>query len=170
MISLLYDHPWHEQWHFKLLRKNVQRKFPHPLSPSPISLLSSIQAVFLRDYFTQYWKSTRDYKRPDLVAVGGKNAMRGRSAANPSRFTRCACLFSKSRKIRDCSYSILGDQGAVTWVGKKGGEVFKNGCERPWDATLNKPVPWLIRMLASDWAQKILSEASIDRAVSLIFL
>lgn len=105
-----------------------------------------------------------------LSSGWGENAMRDRSAANPSRFTRCACLFSKSRKIKDCSYSILGDQGAVTWVGKNGGEFFKNGCERPWDATLNKPVPWLIRMLASDWAQKILSEASIDRAVSLIFL
>ena len=49
--------------------------------------------------------------------------------------------FLSREKIRDCSYSILGDKGAVAWVGKNGGEVFKNGCERPWDATLNKPVP-----------------------------
>ena len=32
--------------------------------------------------------------------------MRGRSAANLSRFTRCACLFSKSGKIRDCMLSF----------------------------------------------------------------
>ena len=34
-------------------------------------------------------------------------------------------------------------------------DVFKNGRESLWDATLNKPVPQLILILVSDWAQKI---------------
>ena len=34
-------------------------------------------------------------------------------------------------------------------------DVFKNGQESLWDATLNKPLPQLIRILISDWAQKI---------------
>ena len=34
-------------------------------------------------------------------------------------------------------------------------DVFKNGRESLWDATLlNKPVPQLIRILVSDWAQR----------------
>ena len=41
--------------------------------------------------------------------------------------------------------TILGDPGAVSWVGINGGER---------DITLNKPAPRLIRMLVSDWAQK----------------
>ena len=38
--------------------------------------------------------------------------------------------------------------GAVSWV-------RKNGRECPWNATLNEPVPRLIRILGCDWAQKI---------------
>ena len=41
----------------------------------------------------------------------------------------------------------LGDPGAVSGVGKNGGESFQNGRESPWDATVNKPVPRLIRMI-----------------------
>ena len=40
--------------------------------------------------------------------------------------------------------------------GKAAVKVFKNGRDHPWDATVNKPVPRLIRMLVSDWAQKYL--------------
>ena len=52
-------------------------------------------------------------------------------------------------------------------------DVFNNGRESLWDATLNKPVPQLIRILISDWAQKYFcaqSEASIYLTAFAIFL
>ena len=36
-------------------------------------------------------------------------------------------------------------------LGKTGANVFKDGWESPWDATLKKTVPRLIRMLDSAW-------------------
>lgn len=59
-------------------------------------------------------------------------------------------------------------------LGKTVAKVFKNGWERPWDATLNKSVPQIIRMFVSDLGSKILfcsqSEASIYHAAFMIFL
>ena len=43
---------------------------------------------------------------------------------------------------------ILGGPGA----GLTAVSVFKNGREKPWDATVKEPVPRLIRMFVSDWA------------------
>lgn len=54
------------------------------------------------------------------------------------------------------SFPSLGDPGAVSWSGKTAAKDFtKDGRENPWNATLNKPVPLLIRTLISDWAQEI---------------
>ena len=52
---------------------------------------------------------------------------------------------------------IIGDPSSERSVrsGKTAAKVFKYGRESPWDATLNKPVPLLIRMLVCDWAQKL---------------
>ena len=47
-------------------------------------------------------------------------------------------------------------QGRSAGSGKTEAKVFKNGQESPWDATLNEPVPQLIRILVCDWAQKII--------------
>ena len=46
--------------------------------------------------------------------------------------------------------TMFGDQRAVNWVGKTAAKVFKNGQDRPWDATLKEPVPQLSRLLVSD--------------------
>ena len=43
---------------------------------------------------------------------------------------------------------ILGGPGA----GLTAVSVFKNGREKPWDATVKEPVPRLIRMFVPDWA------------------
>lgn len=40
-------------------------------------------------------------------------------------------------------------------LGQQKRKVFKNGRESPWDSARNKPVLLRIRMLVSDWAQKI---------------
>ena len=47
-------------------------------------------------------------------------------------------------------------QGRSVGSGKTEAKVFKNGWKSPWDATLNEPVPRLIRILVCDWAQKII--------------
>ena len=38
--------------------------------------------------------------------------------------------------------------------GKTAAKVFKNGQDRPWDATLKEPVPQLSRLLVSDWPNR----------------
>ena len=47
-------------------------------------------------------------------------------------------------------------QGRSVGSGKTEAKVFKNGRKSPRDATLNEPVPRLIRILVCDWAQKII--------------
>ena len=49
-------------------------------------------------------------------------------------------------------YIILGDPGAV----RRRRKLSRTGKESPWDATLTEPVPRLIWVLASDWAQKVI--------------
>ena len=54
-------------------------------------------------------------------------------------------------------FSILGDPGAVSQVGRKGGrKVFKYGRNSPRVPTLTKLFPKFKRMFAPDWAQKML--------------
>ena len=64
-----------------------------------------------------------------------------------------AHLFWKQKILWFYSLQIIlpGDPGTVSWVRKNGGEVFKNGQERPWDTALNEPDP---RILVLDWVQK----------------
>ena len=47
-------------------------------------------------------------------------------------------------------------QGRSVGSGITEAKVFKNGRTSPCDATLNEPVPRLIRILVCDWAQKII--------------
>ena len=47
-------------------------------------------------------------------------------------------------------------QGRSVGSGKTEAKVFKNGHKSPRDATLNEPVPRLIRILVCDWAQKMI--------------
>ena len=59
--------------------------------------------------------------------------------AAPKVFTECvnSCVY-----YRLFNYSILGDPGAVSWVGRKGGtKVFKYGRKSPWVPTLTKLFP-----------------------------
>ena len=64
---------------------------------------------------------------------------------------------------------ILGDPGAVGQVGRKASKVLKNGWESRQDAILNAPILRLIRMLVSDWAQKIFLCPIIGKHLSLCF-
>ena len=52
---------------FQTTKQKLSKKILIALSVVTLShfIFVFIQAVFLRDYFTQYWKSTRDYRRPD---------------------------------------------------------------------------------------------------------
>ena len=53
--------------------------------------------------------------------------------------------------------SILGDPGAVSQDGRKGGtNVFKYGRKSLWVPTLTELFPKFKQMSAPDWAQKIL--------------
>ena len=47
-------------------------------------------------------------------------------------------------------------QGRSVGSGKPEAKVFKSGRKSPWNATLNEPVPLLIRILVCDRAQKII--------------
>ena len=64
---------------------------------------------------------------------------------------------------------ILGDPGAVGQVGRKASKVLKNGWESRQDAILNAPILRLIRILVSDWAQKIFLCPIIGKHLSLCF-
>ena len=70
---------------------------------------------------------------------------------------------AKLTKIKTVKKIIYGQKNPsleTKWgsarCGKAAAKVFKNGRHHPWDATVNKPVPRLIGMLVSDWAQKYL--------------
>ena len=54
-------------------------------------------------------------------------------------------------------------QGLSVGSGYTAAKFFKNGRESLSDATLNKPVPRLIRMLVSDWVQNNRRPVSIAR-------
>ena len=61
------------------------------------------------------------------------------------------------KMILDLPKYILGGPGAVSRVGRKGAmKVFKDGRKSPWVPTLTRPFQTAKRMLAPDWAQKML--------------
>ena len=60
------------------------------------------------------------------------------------------CLTYDFRHVSE-EESFLETQGQSVGSRIMVAKVFKNGEESPWDATLNKPVPRLIRMFVHDW-------------------
>ena len=78
-------------------------------------------------------------------------------------------MFSKTQKGEKCheiitsalfqapQVTILGDPGAVSWVGRKGGtKVFKYWRKSPWVPTLTELFSKLQADADPDWAQKML--------------
>ena len=63
-------------------------------------------------------------------------------------------------------YIILGDPGAV----RRRRKLSRTGKESPWDATLTEPVPRLIWVLASDWAQKVIFDKHSNELRNWFFL